>query len=42
MSLYEYKDCLKNLEANNTPDDIKMVILASKFPDIHKAESLNE
>ena len=42
MSLYEYKECLKNLEANNTPDDIKSVILASKFPEIHKAESLNE
>ena len=42
MSLYEYKECLKNLEANNTPDDIKMVILASKFPEIHKLESLNE
>ena len=42
MSLYEYKECLKNLEANNTPDNIKTVILASKFSEIHKAESLNE
>ena len=42
MSNFEYREMLKQLEADGTPEDIKTVILSSRFPHIHNTESLND
>jgi hypothetical protein len=42
MSNFEYREMLKKLEADGTPEDIKTVILSSRFPHIHNTESLND
>ena len=42
MSNFEYREMLKQLEADGTPEDIKTVILSSRFPNIHNTESLND
>ena len=42
MSNFEYREMLKKLEADGTPEDIKTVILSSRFPNIHNTESIND
>lgn len=42
MSNFEYREMLKQLEADGTPEDIKTVILSTRFPHIHNTESLND
>jgi hypothetical protein len=42
MSNFEYREMLKKLEADGTPEDIKTVILSTRFPHIHNTESLND